>query len=82
MKDVDMANSSKKIEAINNKHAYRERSGGRRGKTFEQSHTRVTLYLQNDLYAEIQGLRELGKITNLTRFVNEAIREYLGGQED
>ncbi len=61
-----------KIEEINNMDYKRVP-----GSTFEERHKRVTLYLENDLYLLVQGLRVRGEITNLTRFVNRAIMYYL-----
>ncbi len=46
--------------------------------TFEEEHKRVTLYLQNAAYEEIQSLRERGIIPNLTEFVNKALRKEIG----
>jgi len=74
---VDLSSSKEKLEKINSGYIYKRRQGGRKRKTFEERHKRVTLYFQNKVYEEVQALREQGKITNLTEFVNNAIREYL-----
>jgi len=44
---------------------------------FEERHKRVTTYLENDLYREIESLREQGKILNLKSLYNDALRDYL-----
>ena len=45
--------------------------------SFDSSHKRLTTYLRNDTFAQIQSLRDSGGITNLTEFFNEAVCEYL-----
>lgn len=44
---------------------------------FEDRNTRVTTYLENDLFREIASLREQGKIRNLKVLYNNALRDYL-----
>jgi len=44
---------------------------------FEDAHTRVTTYLKNSLFEEIQELRDLGHIATITGLYNEAIDDYL-----
>lgn len=63
----------RRLEAINNKESNTRIVGG----TFEDRHKRVTLYLELPLFEEIQELRLEGKISNMTRFVNTALRYYL-----
>ena len=47
-------------------------------KSFNERHHRMTIYVENELYEEIQYRREQGRITNLTRFFNSMLREQLG----
>lgn len=44
---------------------------------FEERFKRVTTYLENDLYREVEALREQGRIINLKTLYNEALRDYL-----
>lgn len=48
-------------------------------KRFDERFQRMTIYVQKDLYQEIQYLREQGRITNLTQFFNQAIDNHLHG---
>ncbi len=76
---VDLQQSRKKLDKINAQYKYsnRQAAGRRSRKKFDEMHHRVTTYLQNEVYEEIQALREQGKITNMTEFVNNALIEYL-----
>ena len=47
-------------------------------KSFNEIHHRMTIYVENELYEEIQYRREQGRITNLTRFFNSMLKEQLG----
>ncbi len=47
-------------------------------KSFNERHHRMTIYLENEIYEEIQYRREQGRITNLTRFFNSILKEKLG----
>jgi len=47
------------------------------GPSFEERHKRVTTYVENNLYYEIESLREQGKILNLKSLYNDALRDYL-----
>ena len=47
------------------------------GPSFEERHKRVTTYIENDLYREIESLREQGRISNLKTLYNDALRDYL-----
>lgn len=51
------------------------RNYGRR--KFEDRYKRMTIYIEQDLYEQIQYRREQGIITNLTEFVNKALISYL-----
>jgi hypothetical protein len=72
--------SKKRIDDINSSDAadsstvprYRRTSGLR----FEERHKRVTTYIHNDLYRELEALREQGKILNLTALYNDALSHY------
>ena len=77
--------TSQSIEAINHgkrenepevslRQYHRRRSSGPR---FEERHQRVTTYLENDLFRQIESLRERGKILNLTALFNQALHSYL-----
>jgi len=44
---------------------------------FEDKYRRMTIYLEQDLFNQIQYQREQGLIMNLTEFVNKAITSYL-----
>ncbi len=75
---VNLGKSKEKLDEINRGRIYNARNGGRKIGTFEEEHKRVTLYLQNAVYEEIQSLRERGIITNLTEFVNKVLRKEMG----
>lgn len=48
------------------------------GKTkFEDRYKRMTIYIDQDLYSQIQYQREQGVITNLTAFFNNALTHHL-----
>lgn len=47
------------------------------GPRFEERHQRVTTYLENDLFRQIESLREQGKILSITALFNEALRAYV-----
>lgn len=49
-------------------------------KHFDEKYKRMTIYVQKDLYQEIQYLREQGRITNLTQFFHHAIDNHLHGK--
>ena len=75
--------TSKSIEAINQgqkdteteikPRQYRRTSGPR----FEERYHRVTTYLENELFRQVESLREQGKILNLTALFNQALHTYL-----
>ncbi|MFT9057632.1 MAG: hypothetical protein ABF449_13700 [Ethanoligenens sp.] len=44
---------------------------------FEDTHTRFTTYLENDLYEQIQSMRQSKQLTSITKLVNVAIHTYL-----
>ncbi|MFZ5651828.1 MAG: hypothetical protein ACOY4I_13375 [Bacillota bacterium] len=48
-----------------------------RGPRFEERYRRVTTYLENGLFREVESLRERGKILNVTAMFNEAVREHI-----
>lgn len=48
-----------------------------KGPKFEERHKRVTTYLENEVYNEIESLRERGLIMNITATVNAALKEYV-----
>ena len=52
---------------------YRRTSGPR----FEDRYQRITTYLENNLFRQVESLREQGKILNLTAFFNQALVSYL-----
>ena len=45
--------------------------------SFDSSHKRVTTYLRNDVFNQVQSLRDIGDIPNVTEFFNEAVAEHL-----
>ena len=47
------------------------------GPRFEETHVRFTSYFRNDVYERIEELRDVGKITNLKTFINDALQKYL-----
>ena len=70
--------SKRRIEEINSTTQppsirYRRTSGPK----FEDRHRRVTTYLENDIFGEVELLRDHGEILNLTAFFNDAVRAYL-----
>lgn len=70
--------SKRRIEEINastqpSSIRYRRSSGPK----FEERHRRITTYLENDLFREVELLRAHEEILSLTAFFNEAIRVYL-----
>lgn len=46
-------------------------------KKFDERYKRMTMYIDQDLYEQIQYQREQGNITNVTVFVNNAILHYM-----
>lgn len=44
---------------------------------FEDTHTRFTTYLENDLYEQIKGMRQSKQLSSITKLVNAAIHAYL-----
>lgn len=76
--------ASQKIEAINHfepepisKGSPRQSHRRTLGPRFEERYRRVTTYLENDLFRQVESLREQGRILNLTALFNEAVREHL-----
>ena len=41
---------------------------------FEDRYRRLTTYVENELFYDVQSLRERGIIHNITAFINEAIK--------
>ncbi len=73
---IDICTSKEKLDRIN-QYSYRRKTGGRMKKSFDETHKRVTLYFQNNVFEEVQALREQGAIPNLTEFVNRAVKKEL-----
>ncbi len=46
-------------------------------KSFDERYQRLTIYVERELFKEIQYLREQGSITNLTQFFHNAIYNHL-----
>jgi len=44
---------------------------------FEDRYRRMTIYVEQDLFEQVQYYREQGNITNLTEFVNKALICYM-----
>lgn len=65
----------KLIESINNNDSSSTYNGKRL--KFEQRYSRITTYLENDVFREVAALREQGKVTSVTAMMNEAVRLYL-----
>ncbi len=74
---IDLEKSKQKLDEINHGYHHRIRCGGRRKLSFEERYKRLTTYIEVDLFAEVQALREQGKIRNVTQFFNEAVKNYL-----
>ncbi|MFD2443708.1 hypothetical protein ACFSO7_06885 [Bacillus sp. CGMCC 1.16607] len=45
--------------------------------TFQESHTRITTYLQNNLYSIVKILQKQNQIESITSFINESVKHYL-----
>jgi hypothetical protein len=59
--------SKKRLDAINNAPVKQS--------SFEDRHRRITLYLENDVYADLQILRGSG--TSQSQIVNDALKTYM-----
>lgn len=65
--NANLTESKKRLDAINNVPVKQSR--------FEDRHRRVTLYLENDVYADLQLLRNTGM--SQSQIVNNALKEYI-----
>ncbi len=45
--------------------------------SFQDRHQRLTIYLEKEMYQEVQYRREQGRITNMTKFFNDLVKEYI-----
>jgi hypothetical protein len=45
--------------------------------TFQESHTRITTYLENNVYSIVKILQEQGQMDSITSFINESVKHYL-----
>lgn len=45
--------------------------------SFQESHTRITTYLENNLHGIIRILHQQQKIDSITAFLNDAVKHYL-----
>lgn len=71
--------SKKQMEQIRNGRPKAERPlRYRRGEglKFEERHRRVTTYIENELFYQLEGIREREPIS-MTAIMNAALREYL-----
>ena len=67
MLNNSLSESKKRLDAIN-------QAPVKQG-SFEDRHRRITLYLENDVYADLQLLRGSG--ISQSNIVNEALKEYM-----
>ena len=45
--------------------------------TFQESHTRITTYLENNLHSIVRILQKQKEIESITAFINDAVKYYL-----
>jgi hypothetical protein len=45
--------------------------------TFQESHTRITTYLENNLHSIVKILQEQKQIESITSFINDSVKHYL-----
>jgi hypothetical protein len=45
--------------------------------TFQESHTRITTYLENNIYSIVKILQEQDQIESITLFINKSVKHYL-----
>ena len=67
MLNNSLSESKKRLDAIN-------QAPAKQG-SFEDRHRRITLYLENDVYADLQLLRGSG--TSQSQIVNDALKNYI-----
>ena len=67
MLNESLNKSKKRLDAINNAPIKQS--------SFEDRHRRITLYLENDVYADLQILRNTGM--SQSRIVNDALKSYI-----
>ena len=67
MLNESLNESKKRLDAIN-------KAPVKQG-SFEDRHRRITLYLENDVYADLQILRNAGM--SQSKIVNDALKSYM-----
>ena len=69
--------TKQRLEQINRKHI--NACGGQlqvKGPKFEERNKRITLYLENEVYADLQAIRSQGLSQSM--IVNLAVKEFIG----